>query len=160
MAQPPDEYTAAASIDIAAPPEQVYDLIADVARVGEFSPEATGARGASAAPTQGEKFWGFNKRGPWRWFTRCTVREAHRGRRFSFDVDFPPMPVSRWTYDIEPTDTGCRVTETWNDRREGPIAAPITWIGGIIIPGPRADHNQRNIETTLQRLKAAAEKKG
>lgn len=158
MAAAPDEFTATATIDIDAPPERVYDLIADVARVGDFSPEATGARGASPAPGVGEKFWGLNKRGPWRWFTRCTVLDARRGRRFSFDVDFPPMPVSRWTYEIEPTETGCRVTETWNDRREGPLAAPIKWVGGVIIPGPRAPHNQRNIETTLQRLKAAAEK--
>ena len=83
MAQAPDAYTATASIDIEAPPDRVYDLIADVARVGEFSPEATGARGASRAPQSGEHFWVFNKRGPWRWFTRCTVLSAERGRRFS-----------------------------------------------------------------------------
>jgi hypothetical protein len=159
MAAAPDEFTATATIDIDAPPERVYDLIADVARVGEFSPEATGCawrlpgsavrRALLGSSTSAARGGGSPGAPSW---------SAERGRRFSFDVDFPPMPVSRWTYDIEPTDSGCRVTETWNDRREGPVAAPIKWIGGVIIPGPRAPHNQRNIETTLQRLKAAAEK--
>ena len=34
------------SIEIVAEPEAVYDLIADVSSVGQFSPEATGALGA------------------------------------------------------------------------------------------------------------------
>ena len=157
MAAPPDERSARATIDIEAPPEKVYALVADVSRVGEWSPEATGARRASHTPKAGDTFWGFNRKGIWRWFTYCTVREAEPGRRFVFDVDFPPMPISRWTYDLEPTPTGCRVTETWVDRRQGPLAKPITWIGGVFIPGPRAPHNQRNIETTLQQLKAVAE---
>lgn len=151
------ENRARASLEIAASPEAVYDLVADVARMGEYSPEATGAAGASDVLGAGDRFWGLNKRGVVRWFTRCTVIEAERGRRFVFDVDFPPMPVSRWTYEFEPTETGCRVTETWDDRRFGPFGPVIRGVGQVIIPGPRAAHNQRNIETTLARLKAAAE---
>ena len=89
-----------------------------------------------------------------RWFTHCTIRVADRGQRFVFDVDLGPSEISRWTYEFEPTPGGCRVTETWEDRRR---SKPIEWIGGIIIPGPRAEHNQWSIETTLQRLKAVAE---
>lgn len=150
--------SARASLEIAAPPEKVYDLVADVARMGQWSPEATGAAGAAANLRAGDQFWGLNKRGIARWFTRCTVLEAQRGKRFVFDVDFPPMPVSRWTYEFEPTETGCLVTEIWDDRRAGPLALPIKALGQVIIPGDRATHNQRNIETTLGRLKAAAEK--
>lgn len=153
-----DPHRAQASLDIAAPPEAVYDLVADVASMGQWSPEATGAAGAPQTLAAGDHFWGLNKRGIVRWFTRCTVVEADRGRRFVFDVDFPPMPVSRWTYEFEPTDAGCRVTETWDDRRFGPLGPPIRAVGQVIIPGPRAEHNQRNIEITLARLKAAAEK--
>lgn len=153
----PEAGTARASIEIAATPEAVYDLVADVARMGEWSPEATGAVGAPEQAAAGDHFWGLNRKGVWRWFTRCTVREAQRGQRFVFDVDFPPVPVSRWSYEFAATPAGCRVTETWQDRRVGRVAAPIKWIGGVLIPGPRAKHNQRNIELTLQRLKAAAE---
>jgi len=153
----PEAGKASASIEIKASPEAVYDLVSDVARMGEWSPEATGAVGASEQATAGDHFWGLNRKGIWRWFTRCTVREAQRGRRFVFDVDLPPMPISRWIYEFEDTDEGCRVTETWQDRRRGQVSAPIKKIGGLLIPGPRTPHNQRNIETTLQRLKTAAE---
>jgi uncharacterized protein YndB with AHSA1/START domain len=152
-----DDHTARASIEIAASPQAVYDLVTDVTRMGEWSPEATGARGASAALRAGDRFWGLNRRGAARWFTRCTVRQAEPGRRFVFDVDFPPAPVSRWTYEFEPTADGCRVTETWEDRRFGPLGPAVRAVGNVLIPGPRAAHNQRNIETTLARLKAAAE---
>lgn len=153
-----DEDTlASASITIAAPPERVYDLVADVTRMGEWSPEASGTIGQPSALQPGDKFWGTNRRGFVRWFTRCTVRRADRGERFEFDVDFGPSDISRWTYEFTPVDGGCEVTETWQDRRFGPLAGPVKWVGKGIIPGPRADHNQRNIEITLQRLKAAAE---
>jgi uncharacterized protein YndB with AHSA1/START domain len=155
--KPVDESTARASIDIAAPPDVVYSLVADVARMGRYSPEATGAAGAPMTPGPGDRFWGLNKRGPVRWFTRCTVRQAEPGRRFVFDVDFPPAPVSRWIFDFEPTGTGCRVTETWQERRFGPFGQGMRAVGSLLIPGPRAEHNQRNIETTLRRLKAVAE---
>lgn len=150
--------TAQASIHIDASPQAVYDIVVDVAHMGELSPEATGAVGADTDLQVGDKFWGTNRRGAWRWFTRCTVLAADRGHRFEFDVDFGPSPISRWTYEFRAVDGGCEVTETWTDRRFGPMAGPIKKVGSWIIPGPRAEHNQRNIETTLQRLKAAAER--
>jgi uncharacterized protein YndB with AHSA1/START domain len=149
--------TASASITINASPREIYDLIADVSRMGEWSPEATGTIGDPEVLKAGDKFWGTNRKGFVRWFTRCTVRAADPGERFEFDVDMGPSPISRWTYELRETDGGCEVTETWQDRRFGPLAGPVKWVGKGIIPGPRADHNQRNIETTLQRLKTAAE---
>jgi uncharacterized protein YndB with AHSA1/START domain len=157
MAEPLDEYTARASIEIEASPETVYDLVSDVTRVGQWSPEATGTVGHPHHLKVGDRFWGLNRKGLWRWFTHCTIRVADRGQRFVFDVDLGPSEVSRWTYEFEPTTDGCRVTETWEDRRFGARSKPIEWIGQIIIPGPRAAHNQWNIETSLQRLKAVAE---
>lgn len=154
MSQPPDDRTARASIRIAAPAPEVYDVVADVARMGELSPEATGTVGSPGPLQVGDKFWGTNKRGLWRWATRCTVLAADRGRRFEFDVDFGPMPISRWVYEFEPTDDGCEVTETWHDRRVG---GPVKWAGSMIIPGPRAEHNQAGIEQTLQQLKRTVE---
>jgi len=157
MAEPANENMAQASIEIAASPEVVYDLVADVSRMGQWSPEATGTVGHPYHLKAGSRFWGLNRKGLFRWFTLCTVRVAERGKKFEFDVDFWPGGVSRWTYEFDPAGSGCRVTETWQDRRVGWRSVPIQNVGRIIIPGPRAAHNQRNIETTLQRLKAAAE---
>jgi hypothetical protein len=149
--------TVSESIHIAAAPEVVYDLIADVASVGQFSPEATGALGAGARLGVGDTFWGTNRRGLWFWVTRCRVTSADRGRAFAFDVDFGPLPVSRWSYEIVATDEGCTVTETWVDRRDGRRGELFSKAGSVIIPGPRDEHNRINIRQTLDALKAAAE---
>ena len=145
------------SVSIAAPPEAVYDLVADVSRMGEWSPEATGARGASSSPQEGDTFVGWNRRGIFRWFTNCTVRRAQRGQRFEFDVDFGPLPVSRWIYEFTIDGEATRVTETWIDRREGPGGAVVKAFGQVLIPGNRPEHNRANMIRTLRTLKRVAE---
>ncbi|MFN8125306.1 MAG: SRPBCC family protein [Candidatus Nanopelagicales bacterium] len=146
------------SIVINAPADQVYDLVADVSRMGEWSPEATGARGTDGPPDEGERFVGFNRRGPVVWFTFCTVRAADRGAEFEFDVDFGPFPVSTWRYDFEDVGDGTtRVVETWIDRRQGLRGLTMRGVGQLLIPGSREDHNRANMIKTLRRLKSAAE---
>lgn len=145
------------SVDIRATPQRVYHLVADVARMGEWSPEATGSRGAGAGLTPGDKFWGTNRRGLAVWVTRCTVLVADPGVLFEFDVDFANQGVSRWTYVFEATDQGCRITETWVDRREGVFSVPVKAAGQLLIPGDRGEHNRRNMKITLQKLKQVAE---
>lgn len=145
------------SIEIAAPPQKVYDLVTDVARMGEWSPEATGSRGATTKLRPGDKFWGTNKRALAVWVTRCTVVAAEPGVAFEFDVDFANLGISRWTYVFESTELGCRVTETWIDRREGWLGVPVKAAGQLLIPGERASHNRGTMIVTLERLKQAAE---
>ena len=65
--------------------------------------------------------------------------------------------MAEWAYDIEPTSSGCRVTESWTDRRPGffkPIAAKATGVSD------RIDHNRSTMEQTLERLASAAEAVG
>jgi hypothetical protein len=145
------------SIDIQASPDLVYDLIADVSSVGQFSPEATGALGAGRRLRVGDTFWGTNKRGPWIWATRCRMTSADRGRAFAFDVDFGLLPISSWSYQILATEGGCSVTETWVDRREGRRGKLVSRAGSLLIPGPRDEHNRRNIRHTLEALKVVVE---
>ncbi len=145
------------SIDINADAGWVYDLIADVSGVGRYSPEATGAVGAGRALQVGHRFWGVNRRGPWIWATQCRVLAADRGRRFAFDVSFGPFGVSRWEYDLAACTGGCTVTETWTDRRTGLRGRLLTAFGSVMIPGPRDEHNRRNIRESLATLKDLAE---
>lgn len=145
------------SVVIQADAGRIYDLIADVARMGEWSPEATGAHGAGSSPVQGERFIGANRRGQVRWYTVCTVLDAERGTRFAFDVDFGPIPLSRWAYDLQPQEGATKVTESWVDRREGISGPPMKLMGQLLIPGSRPAHNRATMVETLQRLKSAAE---
>lgn len=146
------------SITIAAPVAAVYDLVADVTRMGEWSPEATGAARVDGPLRAGDRFIGKNKRGLVRWYTQCTVLCAERGAEFEFDVDFGPLSVSRWRYDFEETGTDTRVVETWIDRRVGMRGYVMKGIGQLVIPGNREDHNRANMVQTLRRLKETAEK--
>ena len=109
-------------------------------------------RGEPATP--GAVFKGHNANRGRSWTTTCTVTHAEPGRVFAFDVKHTVVPVAHWRYDIEPVDGGCRVTEQTWDRRPGWFRKPAGLATGV---SDRASTNARNIEVTLQRLKAAAE---
>ena len=146
------------STHIDAPAEEVYDLVADLPRMGEWSPECTRVawRHGAGGAVQGARFRGWNRRGPIRWFTDGVVVEADRGRAFAFEVTGAGLKVARWGYRFEPDPEGkgCTVTEEWTDRRSRPYAA-VT--GLAINVRDRAGHNRDGMERTLAALKAAAE---
>lgn len=145
---------ASAHIDVAASPQRVFDLVSDLRKLGGVAEEYSGGRWLGATgPSVGARFRGLNRRG-WRvWPTVSTVTDCSASR-FAFEVRSLGLPVSRWQYDIEPTASGCRVTESTWDLRLG-WYKPIT----VLATGvrDRAVTNQRNIEVTLERLKRAAE---
>ena len=147
--------TASATREIAAPPTRVFELLTDLARMGEWSPENVGGRwlGEATAPAVGARFVGRNRNG-WRsWRTTSRVVEYAPPRRFAFDVTAAGLKVSTWEYDIEPTSAGCTVTESWTDRRPALFAKLGRLATGV---GDRTEFNQRSIETTLERLEATA----
>ena len=147
---------AEATTTIAADPLKVYALVSDLPRMGEWSPENTGGRWirGSTGPEVGARFHGNNKRGVLRWSTTVEVTDATPGKRFAFDVTYGPVPISHWEYAFEPDGAGCRVTESWTERRPG-------WMRLASIPvmavANRAEHNRRTMEATLAALKVAAE---
>ncbi len=144
---------------IAAPAATVWQMISDVTRMGEWSPETTRAawsKGASG-PTLGARFSGDNRNGKKTWSMGCTVDECEAGRTFGFAVAAGPLKVAHWSYRIEPDPgdgTGCTVTEMWTDRRGwlvGKLGKPVSGVAD------RASHNRAGMEQTLERLAAAAE---
>jgi hypothetical protein len=142
---------------IAATPAALYEMVSDLPRMGEWSPENTGGRWSrGGGPSVGATFRGTNRSG-WRWWrTVVTVTAADPGRRFAFDVHFAAVPISTWEYTFAPgADGGCLVTETWTDRRPGWMR---TVSGPLMAVPDRAAHNRANMEKTLQELKKAAER--
>ncbi|WP_329069497.1 SRPBCC family protein [Amycolatopsis sp. NBC_01480] len=143
-------------IDVAVSPAQVYALVSDPAQLAGIAAEYQGHRwldGARASAV-GARWRGTNRNGLFRWNTTSTVTAADEARRFAFDVAFGPVPVARWEYAIEPTPTGCTVTERTYDRRPA-------WFRRLSVLGTgvrdRKSANELNIAETLIRLKATVE---
>ena len=150
-----NEPSAQASVTISASCADVYALVTDLSAMATLAEETNVMqwhRGDGAAP--GAVFKGRNANGGKSWTTTCTVTDAEPGKVFAFDVKSFVVPVSHWRYDIEPVDGGCRVTEQTWDRRPGWFLKPARIATGV---SDRTSVNAKNIELTLQRLKARAE---
>lgn len=141
---------------IDAPAELVYDLVADLPRMGEWSPECERVvwRGGAHRAEQGAGFIGYNRAGTVRWMTFGKVTAAERGRYLAFDIFVGPVQVSRWEYVFAPDDDGqgCTVAESWTDRRSGVQKA----LGNRVV-GERTERNRDGIRQTLRALKRVAE---
>lgn len=144
------------SIEILAPCDNVWGMVADVTRMGEWSPETVAGEWLDGAggPAVGARFKGRNRRrGPWS--TTCTVTAATPGTEFAFRVG---KGETTWRYEFAPVDGGCRVTESFQivkvpgflGRWSTKLGTGVTWAEreGDLVAGMRE---------TLQRLKAAAE---
>jgi hypothetical protein len=101
------------------------------------------------------RFLGTNVNGKKKWDVAVVVTELTPPSRFEFRTVWVGMTIARWIYEIEPTPTGCTVTETWVDLRP-PVLA---WLLAKQITNvhDRAAYNRRSIDTTLENLKKTAE---
>lgn len=144
-------------VRIAASRQDVWELLADVTRIGEFSPETFEAQwldGASAAQA-GARFRGHvrrNGRGPVYW-TNCTVVSCEPGRAFAFAVGAPGnRALNTWRYQLEPDGDGTRVTESFQL-----TATPWLRLYWLLAGRWRMRTNLEGMRTTLERVKAVAE---
>jgi len=146
------------SVEIAAPPEKIWEMVSDLPRMGEWSPMNVGGKwlGGATSATVGAKFKGKNKNGRHVWSGPVTITEAQPPSRLSFTVGIGPVKGATWSYDIAPTATGCTVTETWTDTRSAMLrmGAVTKLVTGNADLGAYA---QTSIDTTLANLKKAAE---
>lgn len=112
-----------ASVLVTAPPMEVYTLISDLERNGEWSPECVGGSWISGDPgTVGAVFRGQNRRSEdvvaWApvvrgtWFTECEVVTAEPGRLFQWSMrdSNGTRQDSVWTYAIERDGDGSILT--------------------------------------------------
>lgn len=149
----------AVSVDIAASPDEIYALVSDITRMGEWSPECircSWAKGATG-PEVGARFKAKNKgrRGP-AWFNLPKVTAAEPGREFAFNRSGPGIGSYTWRYTLEPLPTGTRLTESFDAERPlGPVMTWMTmkWTGSA----DRDADLHTGMVTTLDRIKAAAE---
>jgi hypothetical protein len=153
--------TGQVSLRMAAAPSEVWDLVSDVTRIGEFSPEtfeATWIRGATG-PAVGAQFKGHVRRngvGPTYW-TLCTVTVCEPERVFEFAVGNDALTTNNWGYRLEPspgTDgEGTLVTEYFRVEPNLPMRLYSMVLGPL-----RGRTNERGMRTTLERMKAVVER--
>lgn len=146
------------TVRMAAPAQEVWELVSDVTRVGEFSPETFEAQwldGASG-PEPGARFRGHvrrNGRGPVYW-TTCTVVACDPGHRFAFKVGGPGgATIITWGYRLEDAPGGTDVTESFEL-----AAMPVTRLYWALAGDWRRRANLAGMRLTLERIKAVAER--
>lgn len=113
---PPDEVLAyrEASIEIRATPEAVYDLVSDLPRMGEWSPEAIGGEWTDGGTGQvGDWFEGHNRAGDREWTRQSEVVVADRGADFTFVVGGVEANRTWWSYQMSPAGSGTTLRERW-----------------------------------------------
>ncbi len=114
------------SVDIAAPPSVVWDLVIDINLPARFSDEFTGAEWLDqGTPALGARFLGHNDNGQSQWDTTCTVVEFEQGKVFAYAVEDVDDPAATWRYSIEPTAVGTRLT-MW--AQMGPGRSGVSYI--------------------------------
>ena len=147
---------AAVTVTMAAPAQQIWDLVADVRNTGRFSPETFEAEWLDGAtgPALDAKFRGHVKRneiGPVYW-TTCRVTACEPAREFGFEVLVGDRVVNNWHYAFAPVAGGTDVTESFR-MNEGLLTTLFGLFGGQL----RQRRNIRDMRKTLERIKAVVE---
>ncbi|MET4612143.1 uncharacterized protein YndB with AHSA1/START domain [Rhodococcus sp. PvR044] len=145
--------TLEASIEIAAPPAAVWAVVSDLKRMGEWSPQCRRMH-VFGEVTHGTKTFNLNKKGLLVWPTTSKVVRFEPNKTIAWRV---VENHTIWTYALEATDTGTRLTE----RREAPTGT--TKISSFLIDkmmGGTADFEidmVAGMNTTLARIKSTVE---
>ena len=141
---------------IGASPDRIYDLVSDLPRMGEWSPECERVEwaGGTTVAAAGDRFVGHNRGGPFgmmRWSRHGRVLAADPGREFAFVTEEGGHESTVWRYRFEPVAGGTRVTESYDVKR-----IPV-WARIVDVPTNRHRELLEGMRHTLQQLKTAAE---
>lgn len=104
---------------IPAPPEVLYDIIADVTRMPELSPEIRSCTwvGGATGPAVGARFRAINKIDWMTWPNWPVVITATRGREFAVSRTEPFFGTLEWRYRFETEGPHTRVIESYTVTR-------------------------------------------
>ena len=147
------------AVQIAAPADRVWDLLTDITRIGDFSPETFEAVWLDEAdgPHVGARFRGHvrrNGRGPVYW-TTCTVVTSEPGREFAFAVTSRGHALNTWRYHLQPAGDSTDQTDVTESFQLA--NTPLLRLYWLAAGRWRMRTNLDGMRTTLERIKAAAE---
>ncbi|KQY58718.1 polyketide cyclase [Aeromicrobium sp. Root495] len=142
------------SIEIDAPPAQVWKVVSDLEGMGRRSPQCRKMIVRGGEVKRGTRTININRQGWKVWPTRSYVKVFEPERTLALKI---AENGTVWTYDLEPTPTGTRLTEA----RTAPdgVAAISNTLTKYVLGG--TDNFERGlqagIEETLQKIKAEVE---
>ena len=145
------------SIDIEAPPERLYDMVSDLSRMGEWSPENQGGKwaGGATGAAEGARFKARNSTGKRSWSSVATIVTANRPKEVAWESSALGLKIALWRYRFEPNGRGgTTVVESTEDRRGRLMHFIGRTATGV---ADRETENKKNMRATLEQLKAAAE---
>ena len=147
------------SVEIAAQPHRVWELISDPTRTPEWSPVCHTVEwiGDVRGPNVGARFRGANTLNGFKWSRECRVTEAEPPRSFAWSTFVKGKESTLWRYELAPTAEGnVLLTESY-EVRYVPLWIRLLWA----MPGARAKSDRDrdwNVRTSLDRLRDLAEK--
>jgi uncharacterized protein YndB with AHSA1/START domain len=158
-----DGPTTEVTVDIAAPPGIVWDLVSDIDLPSRFSDEFQGARWADDCDgaAVGARFVGRNHHpaiGTWE--SVCVVVACDPGRCFGWDVQGDGGVSASWRFELEPTAAGTSLRQ-W--ARMGPARSGLSLAIEARpdkeerIVARRLEEWKRNMTATVEGVKALAE---
>jgi uncharacterized protein YndB with AHSA1/START domain/hemerythrin-like domain-containing protein len=140
-------------VDVAAPPEAVWRVLTDPARIPEWSHECRDVELLDPGPVGlGSRFHGRNRAGRNTWSRVCTVFRCDANTDFAYLTSGGPGDATAWHFRLEPTATGTRLTQAYR------IVSMPAWLSvmvGVLISA----HRDRTaaLREDLLRLAALAE---
>lgn len=142
-----------AHVDINAPISKVWELISDLRRMPEWSPQCRWMKPFGPV-RQGTRTLNLNRRNRMFWPTTCTVVEIVPDRKLAFRVD---ANHTIWSYELEPAGEGTRVIES-RHAENGVTAFSNLSVKALF--GGTDNFEQELVDgmnATLARIKAVAE---
>jgi dimethylaniline monooxygenase (N-oxide forming) len=146
----PDEDRA--TVLVAADPLRVWQMVSDITRMGEWSPECFKAFWLSRKRGPGAMFLGLNKDRGLIWPAPAIVTVSERGKAFAFRA----VSGVTWRYSLAPEGGGTRLVEERVTTRQFRF---VRVAYGLFLGGyqRRLGVLRVGMHTTLERIKAAAE---
>lgn len=141
-------------VTVARSPEELYDMVADLSRMGEWSPSNRGGRWDTGNQAEvGAVFVGVNVARDREYETRSEIVAARRPEEIAWVAGGATAGWARWGWRFEAVEGGTLVTESWDPVNLAALRPDIT---------PEAaqgmsDRFRTVIEQTLAGFKAAAE---
>ncbi len=152
-------YQGSAEVLIQAPPQKVYELVSNLERMGEWSPECYRCEwlGEAEGLTVGARFKGWNRHGRMKWATTCRIITAEPSQELAWEVvESSDRVATRWRYRFEASDGGSKLVESFEA-----FYLPL-WLRLIqlLFMGGRHGRTaslQNGMRRTLERIKAVVE---